>query len=107
MLEMIDVANYSLTVLADCIRNIIKQHTHRFVGYLAWQWAGRSTMQFPVSQERVRTLLEKHRLMFLYFAVPKQINPLATRNKWQPDSLKPDQFPKFRHNYSLERPRIC
>lgn len=34
--------------------------------------------------------------MFLYFAVPKQINPLATGNKWQPDSLKPDQFPKFK-----------
>lgn len=46
--------------------------------------------------ERVRTLLEKHRLMFLYFAVPKQINPLVTGNKWQPDSLKPDQFPKFK-----------
>ncbi|MBN8604638.1 MAG: hypothetical protein J0M26_26790 [Planctomycetes bacterium] len=46
--------------------------------------------------ERVRVLLEKHRLMFLYFAVPKQINPLVTGNKWQQDSLTQDQFPKFK-----------
>jgi hypothetical protein len=46
--------------------------------------------------ERVRTLLEKHRLMFLYFAAPKQINPLATSNTWQPDTLKSEQFPKFK-----------
>jgi hypothetical protein len=61
------------------------------------QGAATATSEFEIQAlERVLTLLEKHRLMFLYFAVPKQINPLATGNKWQPDSLKPDQFPKFK-----------
>jgi hypothetical protein len=61
------------------------------------QGAATATGELEIqSLERVRSLLEKHRLMFLYFAVPKQINPLATGNKWQLDSLKPDQFPKFK-----------
>jgi hypothetical protein len=49
MLEMIDVANYSLTVLADCIRSMIKKHTHRFIGHLALQRTGRCTTQFPAT----------------------------------------------------------
>ena len=56
---------------------------------------GSTSGQETEAFEHVRNLLEKHRLTFLYFAVPKQFNPLATGNAWQQDTLQSDKFPKF------------
>lgn len=42
--------------------------------------------------ETVRHLLEKHRLIFLYFAVPKRVNPLNHDSHWE--SLHDDRFPQ-------------
>jgi hypothetical protein len=43
--------------------------------------------------ETVRRLLEKHRLIFLYFAVPKRINPLNHESQWE--TLRDDKFPQI------------
>lgn len=66
--------------------------------------------------ELVRTLLEKHRLTFLFFAAPKRSNPLTTRNHWELESMNKDKFPTipsediddegeflFAHQRKLER----
>ncbi len=45
--------------------------------------------------EAVRYSLEKHRLMFLYFAAPRRLNPMATGNKWEMETMPKDKFPKF------------
>ena len=45
--------------------------------------------------ETVRNLLEKHRLIFLYFAVPRQFDPSVTGNSWQTVTLAPEIFRKF------------
>lgn len=43
------------------------------------------------SLETIRLLLEKHRLIFLYFAVPKRVNPLNRDSQWE--TLRDNQFP--------------
>ncbi len=43
--------------------------------------------------EAVRLLVEKHRLIFLYFAIPKRVNPLSQESHWE--SLRDDKFPKI------------
>jgi hypothetical protein len=45
--------------------------------------------------EAVRNSLEKHRLMFLYFAAPKRLNPTATGNRWEMETMSKDKFPIF------------
>lgn len=45
------------------------------------------------SLETIRRLLEKHRLIFLYFAVPKRINPMNRENQWE--TLRDDKFPQI------------
>jgi hypothetical protein len=42
--------------------------------------------------ESIRRLLEKHRLIFLYFAVPKRVNPLNHDSQWE--TLRDDKFPQ-------------
>lgn len=97
--ELLQLANYYLraTQWESLLESLRKQEPKESRTKGPEQGAATATSEFEIQAlERVLTLLEKHRLMFLYFAVPKQINPLATGNKWQPDSLKPDQFPKFK-----------
>lgn len=43
--------------------------------------------------ETIRRLLEKHRLIFLYFAVPKRVNPLNRESPWE--TLRDDKFPQI------------
>ncbi len=97
--ELLQLANYysRATQWESLLESLRKQEPKESLTNGPNQGAATATGELEIqSLERVRTLLEKHRLMFLYFAVPKQINPLATGNKWQLDSLKPDQFPKFK-----------
>jgi hypothetical protein len=97
--ELLQLANYysRATQWESLLENLRKQEPKESRTNGPKQGAATATGELDIqSLERVRTLLEKHRLMFLYFAVPKQINPLATGNKWQLDCLKPDQFPKFK-----------
>jgi hypothetical protein len=97
--ELLQLANYysRATQWESLLESLRKQEPKESRTNGPKQGAATATGELEIqSLERVRTLLEKHRLMFLYFAVPKQINPLATGNKWQLDSLKPDQFPKFK-----------
>ena len=97
--ELLQLANYysRATQWESLLESLRKQEPKESRTNGPKQGAATATGELEIqSLERVRSLLEKHRLMFLYFAVPKQINPLATGNKWQLDSLKPDQFPKFK-----------
>jgi hypothetical protein len=43
--------------------------------------------------EKVRRLLEKHRLMFLFFATPKRINPLNHASCWE--TIREDRYPRI------------
>lgn len=45
------------------------------------------------SLETIRHLLEKHRLIFLYFAVPKRVNPLNRESQWE--SLHENKLPQI------------
>ena len=97
--ELLQLANYysRATQWESLLESLRKQEPKESRTNGPKQGAATATGELEIqSLERVRSLLEKHRLMFLYFAVPKQINPLATGNKWQLDCLKPDQFPKFK-----------
>ena len=97
--ELLQLANYysRATQWESLLETLRKQEPKESRTNGLEQGAATTTGELDIQAfERVQILLEKHRLMFLYFAVPKQINPLETGNKWQPDSLKPDQFPKFK-----------
>lgn len=97
--DLLQLANYysRATQWESLLVTLRKQEPKEYRTNGPEQGAATATGELDIQAfERVRILLEKHRLMFLYFAVPKQINPLVTGNKWQPDSLKPDQFPKFK-----------
>jgi hypothetical protein len=97
--ELLQLANYysRATQWESLLESLRKQEPKESRRNGPEQGAATATGELEIqSLERVRSLLDKHRLMFLYFAVPKQINPLATGNKWQLDGLMPDQFPKFK-----------
>lgn len=97
--ELLQLANYysRATQWESLLETLRKQEPKESRTNGLEQGAATATGELDIQAfERVQILLEKHRLMFLYFAVPKQINPLVTGNKWQTDSLKPDQFPKFK-----------
>ncbi len=56
---------------------------------------GHPTSEEVDAFEGVRNSLEKHRLMFLYFAAPKRLNPTATGNRWEMETMSQEKFPKF------------